>query len=136
MAFRGKTHLKRRQTGNGAEELTQQLPYRTELLNYIQEQRKLDRKVILATGADQFVAQAVASHLGIFNQSIGSNGTVNLTGSNKLAELSRFLPGTHFVYVGDSRTDIPIWKECRHAILVGPAVQFRGELERHGVTVH
>lgn len=134
--LRGKAHLKRLLIGNDAERIAQQLPYRAELLEYILEQRKLGRTVILATGADQLAAQAVALHLGIFDQSVGSDGTLNLTGSNKLAELRRILPGTNFVYVGDSRADIPIWKACRHAILVGPAVRFREDLEKEGVTIH
>lgn len=135
-ALRSKAHLKRWLIGNDAERIAQQIPYRTELLEYIRKQRMLGRTVILATGADQRAAQAVASHLGIFDQSIGSDGTLNLTGLNKLEELRRILPGTNFVYVGDSRADIPIWKACRHAILVGPAVRFREDLEKNGVTIH
>jgi 4-hydroxybenzoate polyprenyltransferase/phosphoserine phosphatase len=92
------------------------LPYRHELVAYLQAERERGRLLILATGADEGVARAVAAHLGLFAGVLGSDGKRNLSGRRKLAELRAF---GHFDYAGDSRVDLPLWRQARRAIVVG-----------------
>jgi 4-hydroxybenzoate polyprenyltransferase/phosphoserine phosphatase len=93
------------------------LPYRQELLEYLREQRALGRQVVLATAADASIANAVAEHLGLFDQVLASDGRVNLKGPRKL-EAIRAQVGAEFSYAGDSRADLPVWQGAAAAVLV------------------
>ena len=42
------------------------LPYNVTLIDWLREQKKLGRKLVLCTAADKRIAQAVAKHLNIF----------------------------------------------------------------------
>jgi 4-hydroxybenzoate polyprenyltransferase/phosphoserine phosphatase len=93
------------------------LPYHSELLEWLRAERSGGRKLVLATASDQILAEQVASHLKLFDLVLGSDGTHNLKSSAKLAELKKHF-GNDFDYAGDSPADLPIWRECRRAILV------------------
>lgn len=103
---------------------TTALPYRSEVLQHLREQKERGRKVLLTTAAHQSIADAVASHVGIFDQAIGTRAGVNLKGSTKL-EAIRAAVGNDFVYAGDSRADLPIWRSARAAILVAASGRVR-----------
>nr|AYM52805.1 hypothetical protein [Myxococcus fulvus] len=93
-----------------------QLPYNEELLAFLHEEKARGRKLVLATAADQRIAQAVAAHLGIFAEVHASDGVVNLSGARKLAKLKAAL-GT-FDYAGNDAVDLPLWRESRHIVVV------------------
>ena len=93
------------------------LPYRGELLDYLREQRALGRQLVLATAAHAGIANAVANHLGLFDQVLASDDGVNLKGRRKL-EAIRVHVGAEFSYAGDSRADLPIWQSAAAAVLV------------------
>ena len=100
------------------------LPFREEVLEFIVEQRSLGRKVILATAADSDWAQNVADQLGVFDGILASEGTHYLKGAAKLAAIRAYcreLGYADFDYLGDSRDDLPIWREARGACLVAPS---------------
>ena len=63
------------------------LPYRSELVAYLRLERGRSRRLVLATGTDELLANQVGSYLGVFDQVIGSNGVVNLIGTEKRDEL-------------------------------------------------
>lgn len=94
------------------------LHYNRDLLLYLRELRAAGRKLVLATGADRTIAEAVARHLGLFDAVLASDGRTNLTGRRKLAAISRHLGGAAFVYVGDSRKDLVIWREAASGVCV------------------
>lgn len=94
------------------------LPYRLELLAYLNTQRERGRSIILATAAHQSIANSVATHLGIFDMVLASNASRNLKGEAKLQAI-RAEVGEIFVYAGDSNADIPIWQAAQAAVLVG-----------------
>src|SRR5882672_11483077 len=79
------------------------LPYNRELLAYLREQRDAGRLLILATGADRRIADAVAGHLGLFDAVLASDGRINLTSSNKLRAIRDNLGAgpEPFCYVGN-----------------------------------
>ena len=91
--------------------------------------------MVLATGADAAVANLVAQHLGIFSQVISSNGRENVTGETKLAAIRRVLGDQEFSYAGNSRTDLPVWKGAKSALIVGSNAALQKEVERSGVRV-
>ena len=98
------------------------LPYRSDLLVYLQAEKAKGRQLILATAAHHSIADGVASHLGIFDQVLASTEAINLKGTAKLAAIQQTI-GANFVYAGDSSSDVPIWESAKAAILVGVSVR-------------
>ena len=115
---RGKAYLKAK-LARRVELNVATLPFHTELFKWIQKARKNGRKIVLATGADQHVANGVAAHLEIFDETIASDGTRNLTGKQKAQALcGRFGP-RGFSYVGNHRSDFVVWKSALSSVVVG-----------------
>ena len=102
------------------------LPYRTDLLQYLIAQKKKGRRIILATAAHITIADKVARHLDIFDGVIATDRGINVKGRNKLEAIKRTI-GDNFVYAGDSKADLPIWRFAEAAILVNvkPALSKR-----------
>ncbi len=101
------------------------LPFRSEVLNFIIEQRSLGRKIILATATDSVWAQRVADELGIFDNILASDGVHNLKGKAKLAAIHEYCREhgyKDFDYLGDTNADIPIWREAQGVFLVAPSI--------------
>ena len=94
------------------------LPYRTALLDYLRSEKEKGRRLILATAAHRDIANAVASHLGLFSEVIASDGSLNVKGEAKLQAI-REKVGDRFVYAGDDVSDLPVWRAADAAILVG-----------------
>jgi len=78
-------------------------------------------KVLLVTASDQLIADAIAAHLKVFDEAIGSDGATNLKGAAKAALLVKRFGRGGFDYAGDSAADIPVWEAARHAYAVNPA---------------
>ena len=97
------------------------LPYREDVLSWLRQQKQRGRYLVLATGADQSLAHAVAVHLNLFDEVMASDGFVNLTGHAKAERLVAEYGKGQFDYLGDSSTDRPVWAEARRAIRVEPA---------------
>jgi len=98
------------------------LPYHLELLEYLRYQKMLGRRLILATAAHSSIANAVAEHLDLFELVLSSDENRNLKGTNKLQEIQKTV-GQDFVYVGDSKADIPIWQAAKAAIFVNTSAK-------------
>jgi 4-hydroxybenzoate polyprenyltransferase/phosphoserine phosphatase len=97
------------------------LPYNEQLLPWLRKQKSEGRTLILCTASDQKIADAVASHLNLFDEVMASDGQTNLSGANKATALSqRFYP-TGFDYVGNSHKDLPVWQQAKRAIVVNGA---------------
>jgi 4-hydroxybenzoate polyprenyltransferase/phosphoserine phosphatase len=95
------------------------LPYRQEVLDLIQQEKALGRRVVLATAADREVAEAISRHLGLFDEVHASDGKLNLKGPNKASFLAEQFIQTGFDYVGDSAADIEVWRAACAAYVVG-----------------
>lgn len=95
------------------------LPYRPEIVGYLQAERAAGRKLILATAAHHTIAEAVAEHLRLFDEVLASDGATNPKGSDKRDELVRRFGVRGFDYLGDSPADIPVWAASRVAHLTG-----------------
>ncbi len=115
--LRGKAYLKE-QLARHSELDTTVLPIRQQLLSYLEEEKAAGREIFLATAADLRVAQRVVSKLPIFSGLFASDGSTNLTGKNKLQTLTRHFGERGFIYVGNSRADLPVWRRCGGAVIV------------------
>jgi 4-hydroxybenzoate polyprenyltransferase len=101
------------------------LPYRAEVLEYLQAERALGRPVVLASASDVRLVTPIAEHLGLFDGVLASDGTTNLASGRKLEAIQRHdreaLGGSgEFEYLGNSRADLPIWRSAGVVTLVAP----------------
>ncbi len=116
--FRGKAALKS-EIASRAHVKAEHLPFRPELVAWLQSESDGGRRIVLATGAHQSTADAVAVHLGIFSEVLATSDHLNLTGAAKRdALVKRFGPGG-FDYVGNGRDDVPVWMACRISHVAG-----------------
>lgn len=104
------------------------LPYRQDFLDWLRSQRDSGRRLILATGADQAIAEEVAHHLGLFDAVLASDGQTNLTGVNKLEAIRAHAAGAPFAYAGDGSVDLPIWDVASSVVLVGSGLRYESSI--------
>ena len=76
------------------------------------------RAVILCTAADRQLANAVAEHVGGFDEVMASDGTRNLSGHSKARALVERFGERGFDYAGNESRDLHIWQHARGAIVV------------------
>lgn len=124
---RGRVHLKH--------EIARRIPldpaalsYREDVLAFLEEEKARGRTLVLATASDQIYADAIANHLGIFSEVLGSDGVTNLSAHRKCAALeARF--GV-FSYVGNSRDDLTVWRGAEEAFAVATPPSVLRELRK------
>jgi 4-hydroxybenzoate polyprenyltransferase/phosphoserine phosphatase len=97
------------------------LPYRQDLLEFLQDERKNGRDVVLATATHKLNAERIASHLGVFTRVFASEDGVNLRGDTKRAVLEKAYGPKGFDYAGDSVVDLPVFSSARRSLLVSPS---------------
>lgn len=109
------------------------LPYETRLLDWLQGERGGARKV-LCSASDQRLVDAVAAHVGGFDEVLGSDGARNLAGAHKGETLSSRYGEKRFDYAGNAGVDAHVWTRARRAIVVNasPSVLRRAR-EEHEV---
>lgn len=114
----GKARLKTEIARRAAVDVTL-LPYRPQVLQVLEAEKRGGRRLVLATASHHSVAEAVAAHLGLFHEIVATRGAENCSGQRKLDALEkRFGPG-NFDYMGDSAADLCLWRAARRAYLVG-----------------
>jgi len=112
--LRGKAHFKAMIARHAAFDASA-LAYRAPLLDWLKLEHERGSHLVLATGANERVARQVAAHLGIFDEVMTSDESVNLTGKAKAAALkARF---GSFTYIGNDSVDLPVWREASSAML-------------------
>lgn len=108
------------------------LPYNEALLAWLREQKAEGRTLALATAFDRVGAEAVADHLGLFEYVLASNGRVNLKSHAKAARLHATFP-EGFVYAGNERADLPVWRAAKAAVIVNAPAWLRAHAAREFV---
>ena len=107
------------------------LPYRQEILQLIDERRGNSR-VVLATAGHRSWAEAVAAHLGLFDDVLASDGVTNLKGNHKLDAIQAWCGKNDahtWGYVGHSVSDIEIWQAADESLAVGASERFKNKLK-------
>lgn len=105
------------------------LPYNPEVLEIIEQWRARGGRVALVTGATQDMADAVASHLGLFDSAHGSADGVNLTGSRKARFLEERFGPAGYSYIGDAPADFAVWQGAAAAVTINPSKAFQARVE-------
>lgn len=105
------------------EELARRVPsdaiswrYNSSLIEWLRQQHKDGRRLILASGSNYRAVAAVARHVGLFDEFIASDAATNFAGAAKASGLARRF-GT-FDYVGNSKKDVAVWRQARQCYLV------------------
>lgn len=115
--FDGKAALKRRLAELGAPEV-ETLPYNPAVLDYVRNWRAAGGRTALVTAADQQIAEAIARHLGLFDEVHGTQDGLNLRGEAKAAFLAQRFGEGAFAYIGNEAADLPVWARAGRAVVV------------------
>jgi 4-hydroxybenzoate polyprenyltransferase len=127
---RGKAWLKHEIALRSPLELTN-LPWRTEVIEYLKSQRRGGRSLVLATGSDLLVAEKVARHLGLFDLVIASDHGINLSGEIKRQRLVKQFGLKAFDYAaGGGEDDLAVWPSARRAIVTSSNAARRRAVEQ------
>ncbi len=94
------------------------LPYNDDVIRLIEERSSNGDEVFLVTAADQRIADSVTSQFDNIVRGVGSSEDVNLKGEVKASYLVEKFGEGRFDYVGDSKSDIPVWKMARYGFCV------------------
>lgn len=114
--LRGRAFLKRKLSENVKLDI-EYLPVNVELIEYAKSEASKGRPVYIATASDEMVAHAVAMRFPFIAGVLGSNGKVNLKGSEKARALNARFP-SGFDYAGNAAPDVDVWKAAAHGIIV------------------
>lgn len=93
------------------------------------------RRIVLATAADRSVAEAIAAHLGIFDEVIASDGVVNLKGRQKARALVQRFGENGFDHAGNDRHDAEVWKHSRAAVVVNANSRLEERVRKEGIKI-
>ena len=116
--LKGKAYLKQQVSRRVTVDISS-LPYNLDILVFLQDQYNSGRRLVLATGADDSIAQQIAVYLHIFDEVIASDGENNLTGVEKKERLAAEFGVRGFDYLGNDRKDLSVWQAARRAMVVG-----------------
>jgi 4-hydroxybenzoate polyprenyltransferase/phosphoserine phosphatase len=115
------------------------LPYDQAVLDLVADARSDGRMTVLASASDHRQVEAVAKHLGLFDQFVGTGsptvGSDNLGGKGKARHLAQEFGARGFDYVGDSATDLPVWAAARTAYVVRPSAALHRHAAAAGVAL-
>jgi phosphoserine phosphatase len=93
------------------------LQLHADVVELAMREKKAGRPVLLATAADSVLAMQLASRLSFIDSVFGSDGQRNLKGPAKARLLGEAFPDG-FIYAGDSRSDLSVWRDARGIVLV------------------
>jgi len=127
----GRAALKRRLAA-AADHDPAALPYNGAVLDYARNWRSAGGRVVLVSAADDGLVQKVAAHLGLFDEAHGSDGQRNLKGSAKSRFLTERYGTKGYAYIGDSRADLPVWKNAGRAVTAGAGRGLRRQVDGLG----
>ena len=123
----GRAALKER-LATGVEIDVALLPYKETVLEELRAAKTRGAHVVLATASDRRFAEAIANHLGLFDEVLASDGETNLKGAAKADLLVKKFGQGGFAYIGDSSADLTVWEKSSEAISVDATPTLRGRI--------
>ena len=93
------------------------LKFNSSLIDWLVAQKETGRQLVLCTASSSDTANAVAEHLNIFDEVIGSE-QINLSGDAKANELITRYGDKKFDYCGNAAVDLKVWKHSNGAVVV------------------
>jgi len=129
--LQGKAALKQRLAAMAPIEVAA-LPYDPQVLEFLQQEHAAGRRLILATASHRHYAEAIAEHLGLFEQVLATEGEVNLSAHHKRDLLVQHHGEQGFDYLGNSRDDLKVWEAAQRAHLANPERGVEAAARRQG----
>lgn len=127
-AAKGRVYLKAQLAKRSSLD-TASLPYREELIERIQSEKKRGARLILASASHHLLVEEVAKHLGHFDMVLATKAK-NLKGAVKLEVLNDYLQSESFIYYGDSSSDLALWEKSVQAIAINPSKNLERRLRK------
>ncbi|WP_137918224.1 UbiA family prenyltransferase [Hydrogenophaga sp. 2FB] len=112
------------------------LPYNEPFVDYLREQHASGRPLVLASAADARIVRDVADHLGVFDDTLGTNAQgdgINLSRAHKRAAIdahARAHGHDRWAYAGNSRDDLDVWSGSAQAVAVNAPAGVVASLQR------
>jgi 4-hydroxybenzoate polyprenyltransferase/phosphoserine phosphatase len=105
------------------------LPYDARILARLEARRAAGGRTALVTATDATLAEAIAAHLGVFDEVHGSGAGRNLKGADKARFLAERFGVGGFDYIGDSAADLAVWEVAAGAVSVGAPMAVQRRLD-------
>jgi len=112
------------------------LPYNKKFVDYLTDERRKGRPLILATASIQKIAFQTEAHFKLFDDVLASDTSHNLKGQSKLNALIKRFGDFGFDYAGNSRQDLTIWINARNAIIVNPSMGVKNGVKKLSNVAH
>jgi 4-hydroxybenzoate polyprenyltransferase len=95
----------------------EELPYDQRVVAWLRAQKANGRRIALATATNRKVAEAIAQHVGVFDDVFASDAVTNLKAARKGERLAAAYP-QGFVYAGNESADLSVWARAQAAVVV------------------
>lgn len=115
--LKGKVYLKNRLFQLVKIDL-ESLQVNNDVLHFVKRESNKGRKIILATASLQSYAKEIGKFYPFFDEVYGSENGTNLKGKNKLKLLLLLYGFKKFDYIGNSYSDLVIFRSSRYSYLV------------------
>ncbi|PID76014.1 MAG: 4-hydroxybenzoate polyprenyltransferase [Deltaproteobacteria bacterium] len=126
--FKGKARLKTEIVNRVSLDI-ETLPYNKPFIEWLKVEKEKGRKLYLVTAAHKEIAKKVMNYLNFFDGFFATEESCNLKGSKKCALIKEKI-GDDFVYAGDSKVDLLIWKDSEAAVLVNAPSSLANEVRK------
>ncbi|EKT4072087.1 UbiA family prenyltransferase [Stenotrophomonas maltophilia] len=110
--LRGKAALKR-EIASRVTLPVEWLPYDERVLDLVRTTQQRPR--VLCSASDQRLVEAIALHLGLFDEVMASDGRRNLAGPHKAEALNARFGAGGYDYIGNAKVDLHVWKHAEGA---------------------
>ena len=97
------------------------LPLEPTVLSLVQREQARGRRVILASASERRYVEALAARIGLTEPVFATDQGCNLSGPRKRDALVAAFGEGGFDYIGDSRTDRPVWQAARRSYVMRSA---------------
>jgi 4-hydroxybenzoate polyprenyltransferase/phosphoserine phosphatase len=115
------------------------LPLNDTVIAMLQQARAAGRRTALVSASDQRQVDAVAAHVGLFDEAFGTggegSGARNLSGAAKADFLVARYGEKGFDYLGDATVDLAVWARARRTLTLGAGPALRRAAEATGSQV-
>lgn len=109
------------------------LPYNQLVIDFLRAARDEGIPLVIASAANERVVRGVTEFLSFLDGNLSSDGQINLKGKSKAIAIHNYAAERGIrqaAYVGDSNSDIAIWKSGLYPIAVNPSFRIRSFFKR------
>ena len=108
------------------------LPFDKQILYYIEKCKAKGCHLALVTATNHHLAKLIAEKLGLFDEVYGSDDKTNLKGAKKADFLVSKYGTNNFTYLGDSYSDLPVWRVAKNIVLVNGSTRLLNKARKLG----